>query len=150
MSIRFKESDVRPMGRVAQGVKGITLEDDDYVVGMATSMPDSTLLVVTENGFGKRTELDEYKVQSRGGKGILTYRVTERTGKVAGIRLVHESDEIMLISSDGTVIRMKVSDISILGRATQGVTLMRTTEGSHVVGLARIAKEDEDEEEEEE
>jgi len=150
MSIRFKESDVRPMGRVAQGVKGITLEDDDYVVGMATSMPDSTLLAVTENGFGKRTELDEYKVQSRGGKGILTYRVTERTGKVAGIRLVHESDEIMLISSDGTVIRMKVSDISILGRATQGVTLMRTTEGSHVVGLARIAKEDEDEEEEEE
>jgi len=149
MSIRFKESDVRPMGRVSQGVKGITLDDDDYVIGMATSMPDSTLLVVTENGFGKRTELEEYKIQSRGGKGILTYRVTERTGKLASIRLVHDTDEIMLISSDGTLIRMKVSDISILGRATQGVTLMRTSEGSHVVGLARIENEDDDEDKEE-
>lgn len=150
MSIRFEESDVRPLGRVSQGVRGISLDEDDYVIGMATSMPDSTLLVVTENGFGKRTELEEYKTQTRAGKGVLTYRVTERTGKLASIRLVHESDEIMLISSDGTIIRMEVSGISILGRATQGVTLMRMTEGNHVVGLARLEKEDEDEDETEE
>src|SRR5690606_28242361 len=95
MSIRFQESDVRPLGRVAQGVKGITLEEGDYVVGMATSREDSTLLVVTENGFGKRTELDEYKTQIRGGKGILTYRVTEKTGRIAGAKLVYETDEVM-------------------------------------------------------
>jgi DNA gyrase subunit A len=149
MSIRFRESDVRPLGRVSQGVKGITLEDGDYVVAMATSREDSTLLVVTENGFGKRTELEEYKTQIRGGKGILTYRVTEKTGKVAGVKLVYESDEIMLISSDGTIIRMKVADISILGRATQGVTLMRTSEGNIVVSIARIEEKDDEEEEEE-
>ena len=149
MSIRFRESDVRPLGRVSQGVKGITLEDGDYVVAMATSREDSTLLVVTENGFGKRTEIEEYKTQIRGGKGILTYRVTEKTGKVAGVKLVYESDEIMLISSDGTIIRMKVADISILGRATQGVTLMRTSEGNIVVSIARIEEKDDEEEEEE-
>ena len=146
MSIRFRESDVRPLGRVAQGVKGITLEEGDWVVSMATSREDSTLLVVTENGFGKRTELEEYKTQIRGGKGILTYRVTEKTGKVIGVKLVYETDEIMLISYDGTLIRMKVSDISILGRATQGVTLMRTAEGNTVVSIARIETENGDDE----
>lgn len=144
MSIRFQESDVRPLGRVSQGVKGITLDDEDYVVGMGTSRPDTTLLVVTKNGFGKRTELEEYKTQTRGGKGILTYRVTDKTGSVAGIKLVNETDEIMLISADGTVIRMEVSGISILGRATQGVTLMRTSNGNHVVSIARIETDDND------
>jgi len=138
MSIRFKEDDVRPLGRVSQGVRGINLEVGDYVVGMGASIPDATLLVVTENGFGKRTELDEYKVQSRAGKGILTYRVTDKTGMVAGVKLVNETDELMLISSDGTIIRMEVSGISILGRATQGVTLMRTSGGNKVVSIARI------------
>ena len=138
MSIRFSEDDVRPLGRVSQGVRGISLEEGDYVVGMGASIPDATLLVVTENGFGKRTELDEYKVQSRAGKGILTYRVTEKTGMVVGVKLVHETDELMLISSDGTIIRMEVSGISILGRATQGVTLMRTSGGNKVVSIARI------------
>jgi len=144
MSIRFPESDVRPLGRVSQGVKGITLNDGDYVVGMGTSRENATMLVVTENGFGKRTELEEYKTQTRGGKGILTYRVTEKTGKVAGVKLVHETDEIMLISSDGTIIRMAVADISILGRATQGVTLMRTSEGNRVVSIARIETDEDD------
>ncbi len=144
MSIRFQESDVRPLGRVSQGVKGITLGDEDYVVGMGTSRPDTTLLVVTRNGFGKRTEMEEYKTQTRGGKGILTYRVTEKTGSVAGIKLVNETDEIMLISSDGTIIRMEVSGISILGRATQGVTLMRTSSGNYVVSIARIETDDSD------
>lgn len=148
MSIRFQESDVRPLGRVSQGVKGITLGKEDYVVGMATSRTDTTLLVVTRNGFGKRTELEEYKTQTRGGKGILTYRVTEKTGSVAGIKLVNETDEIMLISSDGTIIRMEVSGISILGRATQGVTLMRTSSGNHVVSIARIETDDNDDDDE--
>lgn len=138
MSIRFQESDVRPLGRVSQGVRGISLDEGDYVVGMGTAKPDATLLVVTEKGFGKRTELDEYKTQTRAGKGILTYRVTDRTGQVAGIKLVNETDEIMLISSDGTIIRLEVSGISILGRATQGVTLMRMSNGNHVVSIARI------------
>lgn len=151
MSIRFPESDVRPLGRVSMGVKGITLDEGDSVVGMAPSAEDTYLLVVTENGFGKRTELDEYKVQSRGGKGILTYRVTERTGKVSGMKLVNETDEIMLISTDGTIIRLRVEEISVLGRATQGVTLMRINdENNKLVGVARIASEAEDDEDIEE
>ncbi|MDP4091936.1 MAG: DNA gyrase subunit A [Bacillota bacterium] len=145
MSIRFKETDVRPLGRVSQGVMGIRLDDDDSVVGMATFKDGNpTMLVVTENGFGKRTELDEYKVQTRGGKGILTYKVTEKTGQIAGVRLVDETDDVMLISSDGTIIRIGVSEISILGRATQGVTLMRTSGGNIVVGIARLLHEDDE------
>ncbi|KNY29726.1 DNA gyrase subunit A [Pseudobacteroides cellulosolvens] len=145
MSIRFNENDVRSVGRVSQGVKGIDLEEDDYVIGMEVCSENLCLLVVTENGFGKRSELDEYKVQSRAGKGILTYRVTSKTGNLAGVKLVDENDDIMLISSDGTIIRMNVSEISILGRATQGVTLMRMNEGDKVVCVARIVKEEESE-----
>lgn len=146
LSIRFNETDVRPSGRVSQGVRGIRLEEGDSVIGMGSATENTTLLVVTENGFGKRTELDEYKIQSRGGKGILTYKVTDKTGKVAGMKIVNESDDVMLISSDGTIIRMKVSEISVLGRATQGVKLMRRNDGSKVVGLARIIKEEDEEE----
>ncbi|MFZ5988739.1 MAG: DNA gyrase subunit A [Bacillota bacterium] len=148
MSIRFNEEDARPLGRVSQGVRGIKLEDDDEVIGMGAFIENTSLLVVTEKGFGKRTELDEYKVQTRGGKGILTYRVTEKTGRIAGMKLVSEKDDVMLISSDGTIIRIRVEDISILGRATQGVTLMRMDEGVNLVGIARIVNEDEDESEE--
>ena len=144
MAIRFKETDARPIGRVSQGVKGIELEEGDAVVGMEVCIPDTTLLVVTENGFGKRTELEEYKTQTRGGKGILTYRITEKTGKSIGMQLVAEDDDIILISSDGTIIRMKVSEISILGRATQGVTLMRMSEGNKVVSIARMINENVD------
>jgi DNA gyrase subunit A len=144
-SIRFNESDVRPIGRVSQGVRGIRLGKGDYVVGMGTSIENTSLLVVTENGFGKRTGLDEYRVQTRGGKGVLTYRVTEKTGKVAGMKLVNEDDDIMLISSDGTIIRMEAREISMLGRATQGVTLMRRNdEDVKVVGVTRIINEDEE------
>jgi DNA gyrase subunit A len=142
MAIRFNETDARPIGRVSQGVKGIELEEGDHVIGMEVCTDNTTLLVVTENGFGKRTDLDEYKVQTRGGKGILTYRITEKTGKSIGMMLVSEDDDIMLISSDGTIIRMKVSEISILGRATQGVTLMRMSEGNTVVSMARMVNEE--------
>ncbi|MBP7176353.1 MAG: DNA gyrase subunit A [Thermoclostridium sp.] len=151
MSIRFREKDVRPMGRTSQGVIGIRLDDDDEVISMLRYNEDTTLLVVTENGFGKRTELEEYKVQARGGKGILTYKVTEKTGILIGAKLVDEEDDIMLINLDGNIIRMHVDEISILSRVTQGVTLMRTNEENKVVSIARISKEmKEDEEETEE
>ncbi len=142
MAIRFNETDARPIGRVSQGVKGIELDDGDYVIGMEVVTDNTTLLVVTENGFGKRTDLEEYKVQTRGGKGVLTYRITEKTGKSIGMMLVSEEDDIILISSDGSIIRMKVNEISILGRATQGVTLMRMSEGNNVVSMARMVNEE--------
>jgi len=145
MAIRFNETDARPIGRVSQGVKGIELGKDDHVIGMEVCTDDTTLLVVTENGFGKRTELEEYKVQTRGGKGILTYRITVKTGNSIGMLLVSEDDDIILISSDGTIIRMKVHEISILGRATQGVTLMRMSEGNNVVSMARMINEETEE-----
>ena len=148
MAIRFKETDARPIGRVSQGVKGMELDEGDFIIGMEVCTDNTTLLVVTENGFGKRTELDEYKVQTRGGKGVLTYRITEKTGKSIGMLLVSEDDDIMLISSDGTIIRMKVNEISILGRATQGVTLMRMSEGNNVVSVARMINEETEEGEE--
>ena len=112
---------------------------------MVTCHPERTLLAVTENGFGKRTPFDEYPVQSRGGKGVITYRITPKTGNLAGVRAVKEDDDIMLISSDGTIIRMKVEEVSILGRPTQGVTLMRTAEDKKVVCVARIRSENGDE-----
>ncbi len=137
--ITFDEKDVRPMGRVSQGVIGIKLDKDDTVIGMETIIKGSkqTLLTITENGFGKRTELDEYRVQIRAGKGVITYKITPKTGKVIGVKLVDEDDDIMLVTDTGTIIRMNVSEISILGRPTQGVTLMRTNEGK-VVSIEKI------------
>ncbi|HOJ11404.1 MAG TPA: DNA gyrase subunit A [Clostridiales bacterium] len=145
ISIRFNESNVRPTGRVSQGVKGIALDEDDYVIGMGVSMEDAYMLIVTENGYGKRTLLDEYRAQIRGGKGVITYKITEKTGNIAGMRIVNEDDDIMLINKDGTIIRINVSEISVLGRSTQGVTLMRIDEDSRVVGLARVEGSYEDE-----
>jgi DNA gyrase subunit A len=147
MSIRFREMDVRPIGRTAKGVIGIRLDDNDEVISMLRYNEDTTLLVVAENGFGKRTELDEYKIQNRGGKGVLTYKVTEKTGILVGAKLVDEEDDIMLINSNGIIIRMHVNEISILSRVTQGVTLMRTSEDNKVVSIARVTKEMNDEEE---
>ena len=148
MCITFDEKNVRPIGRKSQGVIGIRLNDDDIVIGMESIIAGSkaTLLAITENGFGKRTELDEYRVQTRGGKGVITYKITPKTGDIIGIRIVDENDDVMLITDTGTIIRMNVSDISILGRSTQGVTLMRTNEGK-VVSLEKITeKEIEDKE----
>lgn len=139
MSIRFREKDVRPMGRTSQGVMGIRLEDNDEVVSMLRAKEDATLLAVTRNGFGKRTELEEYKTQTRGGKGILTYRVTEKTGPLSGTMMVSDSDDLVLITAEGTVIRMHVDEISVLSRVTQGVTLMRTSEENRIVSLARLS-----------
>ena len=143
MSITFDEKDVRPMGRVSQGVIGIRLGKDDEVIGMESIIAgaNATLLAITENGFGKRTELDEYRVQTRGGKGVITYKVTPKTGNIVGIRIVEEADDVMLITDTGTIIRLNVAGISVLGRSTQGVTLMRTNEGK-VVSIETIAPDD--------
>lgn len=138
LSIRFKESDVRPMGRNSIGVMGIRLNEGDKAISMVPYFENTALLVVTINGFGKRTDLDEYKVQNRGGKGVLTYRVTDRTGALVGAMSASEDDDIMLISSDGTIIRMHVDEVSILSRVTQGVTLMRTSEENRVVSITRV------------
>lgn len=147
LSIRFSEKDVRPMGRTSMGVMGIRLNEEDKVISMVPYFENTTLLVVTVNGFGKRTDLDEYKVQNRGGKGVLTYRVTDKTGLLVGAMSVSDDDDLLLISSDGTIIRMHVDGISVLSRVTQGVTLMRTSEENRVVSLTRIPYEENDDEE---
>ena len=146
MSITFDEKNVRPMGRKSQGVIGIRLNDDDEVIGMESIVSGSkaTLLAITENGFGKRTELEEYRVQTRGGKGVITYKITPKTGNIVGIRIVNETDDVMLITDTGTIIRLNVGGISILGRSTQGVTLMRTNEGK-VVSIEKISEKEEEE-----
>lgn len=143
MSIRFDENDARPMGRVTMGVRGIRLQGDDVVVGMELAGENKTLLTVTERGYGKRSNPDEYKIQSRGGKGIHNYKLSDKTGKVVGIRTVSEDEDLMLISSDGIIIRMAAKDVSLIGRATQGVRLMKLADSVKIVNLATTEKEEE-------
>ncbi len=143
MSIRFDENDARPMGRVTMGVRGIRLQGDDVVVGMELAGENKTLLTVTEKGYGKRSNPDEYKIQTRGGKGIHNYKLSDKTGKVVGIRTVSEEEDLMLISSDGIIIRMAAQDVSLIGRATQGVRLMKLADTVKIVNLATTEKEEE-------
>ena len=143
MSIRFDENDIRHMGRTAMGVKGITLSGDDEVVSMNLSDEGTDLLVVSENGLGKRTDITEYRSQIRAGKGIKTYNNSEKTGKIVGAEMVNEDDEIMIINSDGVLIRLRVADISIFGRVTSGVKLMKTDDEVNVVSIAKINMEEE-------
>ena len=147
MCITFDEKDVRPVGRSAQGVLGIRLDKDDIVIGMESIIggKNATLLAITENGFGKRTELDEYRVQNRGGKGVITYKITPKTGNIVGIRIANGDEDVMMITDKGTIIRLKVSEVSVLGRSTQGVTLMRTNDGGKVVSIEIIAPESQEE-----
>ncbi len=148
MAICFAETDIRPMGRDAVGVRGIKLREGDYCVGAARARSGGALLSVTENGYGKRTDIEEYlrgsdgTPQKRGGMGLKNYNVTERTGKVATVKVVDDNDDILLISDDGTIIRMAADSVSMLGRATQGVRLMRLAEGSKVISIARTEKDD--------
>lgn len=139
-SIRFNEKDVRPMGRAAGGVRAIKLEGDDEVVSMSLVNKDDELLVVTQNGFGKRTPVKEYKVQERGGKGILTYdkKKFAKTGELIGAMTVEQDDEILLINSDGIIIRIAAKDVSELGRATQGVKIMRVSEDANIISMAKV------------
>jgi DNA gyrase subunit A len=138
-AIMFSEKDVRPMGRTAAGVKAITLRDDDVAVSLDIAVEGEDLLVVSEYGFGKRTRLTEYGSQNRGGKGVKTYKVAEKTGKLVGARVVKEGDELMLINSSGVAIRMNVSGISVTSRSAMGVTLMRTAGEEQIVALAKIS-----------
>ena len=143
MCITFDEKDVRPIGRVSQGVIGIRLDEGDEVIGMESVIAGgkATLLAITENGFGKRTELEEYRVQNRGGKGVITYKITPKTGELIGVRIAVEGEDVMLVTNTGTIIRLKVDDISVLGRSTQGVTLMRTNDGGKVVSVEVLSNE---------
>ena len=128
------------MGRTARGVRGISLEQDDVVIGMETIVKGGEVLTVTAGGYGKRTPTDEYKSQNRGGKGVINHKVTEKTGLVIGLKVVKPGQELMLISGDGIIIRMEVDEISVVGRNTQGVRLMRIGENDKVVALAAVEK----------
>jgi DNA gyrase subunit A len=136
MAIRFHETDVRNMGRTAMGVKAMTLNEGDAIVSMEIVEDDKYLLVISEKGFGKRTELSEYKAQNRGGKGLITYSIKEKTGEIVSAKVVSDQDEVMMITMNGTIIRLAIKDITIMGRNTQGVTLMRTKEDK-IVAVAR-------------
>ena len=141
-SIRFSEKDVRGMGRTATGVKSLTLREEDIVVSMNIVTPEEELLVISENGFGKRTLVSEYSLQHRGGKGVITYKVSAKTGKLVGARIVKDGDEMILINSNGIVIRLNVAGISTTSRNTMGVTLMKNGEGDNIVAIAKINSSD--------
>jgi DNA gyrase subunit A len=143
MAIRFEETDVRPMGRTAYGVRGISLRDNDQVVAMEVVREGGTLLTVAQNGYGKRTELDEYRLQSRGGVGIINIQTSDRNGKVVGIAYVHDDDELMIISQQGMILRMRAGDVRAIGRATQGVRLIEMEDGDAVVAIAKLAEKEE-------
>ncbi len=143
MAIRFPEDDVRPMGRTAYGVRGITLRDDDVVVAMEVVQPVGTLLTVTERGYGKRTDLEEYRVQSRGGVGVINIATSSRNGQVVGVEYVEEGDEVLLITQQGMIIRMPTNDVRAIGRATQGVRLIEIEGDDRVVSVARLVEKDE-------
>ena len=150
MAICFRESDVRPMGRTAVGVRGIKLREGDFVIGGVRAIPNTTILTITEHGYGKRTAIEEFiraggEPQHRGGYGLKGYQITEKTGKAAGVQLVEEEDDILLISDDGTIIRMAAADINLYSRTAQGVRVMRVDRDTKVIALARVPKENEEE-----
>jgi DNA gyrase subunit A len=144
-SIRFKEEQVRSTGRGTFGVVGMRLDEGDHVVSMEILTRGFDVLSVAEGGYGKRTQMDEYRLQSRGGKGVITMKTTEKTGLVIGVQQVTEEDQLMLVSNKGKIIRMRIKDIRIIGRNTQGVRLIELEEGERVVSLARLAEKEDDE-----
>ncbi|MED1665796.1 DNA gyrase subunit A [Brevibacillus laterosporus] len=145
MSVRFNEGDVRTMGRTATGVKGITLDSNDVVIGMDVIREDAEVLIVTAKGYGKRTPVSEYRIQTRGGKGIKTHNVTERSGQVVGLKVVQSDEDLMIVTITGIIIRMEIKGISVMGRYTQGVKLIRLGDEEEVVSIATVeASEDED------
>jgi len=144
LSVRFHEQDVREMGRDTTGVKGIELKPDDSLVGMVVIKREATILVVTERGLGKCSHIDDYRVQKRGGKGIITVNRTEKTGNVVGVMEVLPEDEIMLITRNGVIIRSSVAQIRVTGRIAQGVRLVNLDEGDILTAVARVIPEDDD------
>ena len=147
MSVCFNEQDARPMGRTAVGVRGIKLRGDDYVIGAGSTSAGSALLTITEKGYGKRTPVEEYSVHGRGGLGIKNYNVTDKTGKIADVKVVNDEDDILVITDDGTIIRMSAANISLISRATQGVRIMRIMDGSRVICIEKTDREEESAEE---
>ena len=143
MSVCFNEQEARPMGRTAVGVRGIKLRGDDYVIGAGSTSAGSALLTITEKGYGKRTPVEEYSVHGRGGLGIKNYNVTDKTGKIADVLVVNDEDDILVITDDGTIIRMSAANISLLSRATQGVRIMRIMDGSRVICIEKTDREEE-------
>jgi len=141
-SIRFHESDVRTTGRIAGGMRGMRLADGDRIVGMEVLTHGQTLVAVTENGFGKRTSIDEYPVQKRGGKGVIGIKTTERNGQVVRILIVNDADDLMLMTDTGKIIRTPISGISVISRNTQGVKLINRESTEKVVGAARLVEKD--------
>lgn len=137
-AVRFDEKDVRESGRNSMGVRGIRLGKDDEVVGMEVSLSDGALLTITRRGYGKRTKFEEYRLINRGGKGVLNIRITEKNGEVVAIKTVKEDDELMLVSQNGVIIRVPITGIALIGRATQGVRIMRLNSGDRVTTVARI------------
>ena len=143
-AICFEENAVRPMGRTARGVRGIRLGADQRVIALILKEPGSSILAATERGYGKRTDVDEYPIQGRGGQGVIAIQANERNGKVIGAAAVTAEDEIMLISDRGTLVRTPAGEVSLMGRNTQGVTLIRVKDDERLVGLGRIVEDDED------
>lgn len=140
MCIRFNETDVRSTGRVSMGVRGMNLTDNDVVIGMQIASQGKDMLIVSERGMGKRTDMDEFTRQNRGGKGVKCYKITEKTGNVVGMKAVDEDSEIMIINTEGIIIRMKCSDISVYGRITSGVKLINLKENDTVASVAKVRK----------
>ena len=145
-AIRFEEAEVRPMGRATYGVRGMTLDEGDQLVSIDLVEAGASLLAVAEKGYGKRTGMDEYRRTHRGGKGIITMKTTDKTGRVIGVRMVTDDDQIMLVSSGGKVVRMRVNEIRVIGRNTQGVRLIDLEEGERVAAVARLAEREDDSE----
>ena len=143
-SIRFKEADVRPMGRTARGVKAMTMAPGDVVVSFDIASAGSHLLCITNRGYGKRTPVKQFRLQNRGGMGIRAMNLTPRVGQIVGVRMVTETDEVMIITTAGILIRVAVKEIPSQGRSTQGVTVMRPTPGEEVTALARVAADEEE------
>lgn len=147
LTIRFHEDQVRAMGRTARGIRGIKLSKDDKVVGMEVIHPGANILTVSSKGMGKRTPMEEYRIQGRGGSGVITMKVTEKTGKVMSVKQVSDTDQVMLITTKGKIIRLAVDNISVIGRNTQGVRLINFEKGEQVSAVAKLAEKDEDDEE---
>ena len=144
MAIHFSEQDARPMGRTAYGVKGIELEEGDTVVSLQVVRQGGTVLTVTRNGYGKRTALEEYRLQTRGGKGLINIKTSDRNGPVVGVNFLRAEEQVMLITEKGMIIRLNTADISTIGRNTQGVRLIQLEEGDHLVSVARLAEREDD------
>ena len=139
-AIHFPENQIREMGRTAHGIRGIRISKGDEVVGMEVVVPHTSLLTVTENGYGKRSQASEYRIQNRGGSGIFTVKRTKKTGDVVGVKAITDEDELMIISNKGKIIRLRAADIPVQGRSTQGVRLITLEEGERVVAVAKLAE----------